>query len=191
MIEPPRLTLCPWTEADVPELIRVTNTPAVMEYLGGVRDLALFQAVFTRLQAHQAKNGLCFWFAERRGDGAVLGFCGLRMAKIEPINGEIEIGWRLREDIWGQGYAREGAMASLEWGWRNLSCKRIVASTVNRNSRSPGLMEWLGMHYVPEMDFDYPGFPHGHFCRPHVTYAISRPPPAKSPSSKLCLWIQC
>jgi hypothetical protein len=36
MIETPRLTLRPWVEDDVPEFIRVTNTPTVMEYIGGV-----------------------------------------------------------------------------------------------------------------------------------------------------------
>ena len=74
-----------------------------------------------------------------------------------------------------RGYAREGAMASLDWGWRNLSCKRITAITVDRNSRSRGLMERLGMKHAPDMDFDYPIFPPGHPCRPHVIYTIERP----------------
>ena len=76
------------------------------------------------------------------------------MGTVGPINGEVEIGWRLREDAWGQGYAHEGAMASLDWGWRNLSCKRIVATAVDRNNRSRGLMERLGMKRALDMDFD-------------------------------------
>jgi RimJ/RimL family protein N-acetyltransferase len=176
VIETPRLTLRPWVEDDVPEFVRVTNTPTVMEYLGGVLAPERFATYLARSQSSQADHGFCFWIAERRSDLALLGFCGLKIATVGPINGEIEIGWRLREDAWGQGYAREGAMASLDWAWRNLSCKQIVAITVNRNSRSRGLMERLGMNYVPDLDFDYPDFSLGHPCRPHVTYTIARPP---------------
>jgi RimJ/RimL family protein N-acetyltransferase len=175
MIETPRLTLRPWVEDDVPEFIRVTNTPAVMEYLGGVAPLERFARYLAGSQSSQAENGFCFWIAERRSDRALLGFCGLKKATISPIVGEIEIGWRLREDAWGQGYAREGALASLDWGWRNLSCKRIVATAVDRNNRSWGLMERLGMKRALDMDFDYPDYPQGHPCCPHVTYTIERP----------------
>jgi RimJ/RimL family protein N-acetyltransferase len=177
MIETPRLCLRPWVEADVPELMRVTNTPAVTEYLGGVVAPERFAEYLTRSQASQTDNGFCFWIAERRSDRAVLGFCGLKIANVGPINGEIEIGWRLREDAWGQGFAREGATACLDWAWRNLSCRRIVAYTVNQNNRSRGLMERVGMRHVPDMDFDHPEFPPGHPCRPHVTYTIVRPTP--------------
>jgi RimJ/RimL family protein N-acetyltransferase len=175
VIETPRLTLRPWVEDDVPEFIRVTNTPAVMEYLGGVMVPERFATFLARSQSSQKDDGFCLWIAERRSDQALLGFCGLRMGTVGPIDGEVEIGWRLREDAWGQGYAREGAMASLDWGWRNLKCNRIVAITADRNYRSRGLMQRLGMHHVPEMDFDYPDDPPKHLHRPYVTYAIERP----------------
>lgn len=174
MIETVRLILRPWTEADVPEFVRVTNTPAVMEYLGGVREPDLFGAALLRVQSSQAQNGFCFWIVERRSDKAMLGFCGLKIADVGPIAGEIEIGWRLREDAWGQGYAREAAAASLEWAWRNLSCARIVAYTAESNARSWGLMKRLGMHPLPELAFDHPELPHAHPLRRHIVYASAR-----------------
>jgi RimJ/RimL family protein N-acetyltransferase len=175
MIETQRLILRPWTEADVPEFVRVTNTPSVMQYLGGVQEPDIFLASCARAQVCQAQNGFCFWLVERRSDGALLGFCGLKIGNMGPIAGEIEIGWRLREDAWGQGYAREAATASLDWAWRNLSCARIVAVTVMENARSWSLMERLGMRRAPELDFDHPDFPPGHICRRHIAYAIARP----------------
>lgn len=175
MIETDRLILRPWRQEDVPEFVRVTNTPAVMEYLGGVQNPEAFQGSFERVTASQEKNGFCFWIVERRGDRALLGFCGLKVGNTPPIEGEIEIGWRLREDAWGQGYAREAAVATLDWAWRNQSCPRIVAITAAANTRSWGLMERLGMHRLRDMDFEHPDVPAGNKAKAHITYAIERP----------------
>ena len=178
MIETARLRLRPWLEADVAEFVRVTNTPEVMEYLNGVQDPEAFRGSCLRQQASQAENGFCFWIVERSSDGALLGFCGLKIANIGPISNEIEIGWRLRVDAWGQGYAHEAAAASLAFAWRNLSCPRVVAYTAAQNTRSRRLMERLGMERKPALDFEYTELPPENPLRPHVVYAIARPPDA-------------
>lgn len=157
------------------EFVRVTNTRAVMEFLGGVQEPDSFHAAFLRAQACQNENGHCFWIVERRSDAALLGFCGLKIGNVGSIVGEIEIGWRLREDVWGQGYAREAASACLEWAWNNLSCRRVVAVTVQRNERSWSLMERLGMHREVALDFDHPQFPQEHPLRRHIAYTVARP----------------
>jgi len=175
MIETERLILRPWREEDVAEFARVTNTPAVMEFLGGVRDPDEFRGSYERVTASQEQNGFCFWMVERRSDGALLGFCGLKVGNTPSIEGEIEIGWRLREDAWGQGYAREAAEATLEWAWQNLPCERVVAITAAGNKRSWGLMERLGMRRLHDLDFEHPDVPIGNPARAHITYAIDRP----------------
>jgi RimJ/RimL family protein N-acetyltransferase len=177
VIATPRLILRPWREADVPEFARVTNTPAVMEYLGGVKEPEAFQGGFLRAQASQEQNGFSFWIIERRNDGALLGFCGLKVCNVGPIVGDIEIGWRLREDAWGQGYAGEAAQASLDWAWQNLSCDRIVAITAEGNARSWRLMERLGMQRENGLEFDHPDIAPDSPLRRHITYAVKRPAP--------------
>jgi len=175
MIETERLILRPWREDDVAEFARVTNTPAVMEFLGGMKEPEAFRGSFERVTMSQETSGFCFWIVERRTDGALLGFCGLKVGNTPPIVDEIEIGWRLREDAWGKGYAREAAMATLAWAWRNLDCDRVVAITAAGNKRSWGLMERLGMHRLRDMDFEHPDVPAVDKAKPHITYAIERP----------------
>ena len=121
MIETSRLILRPWTEADLPEFIRISNTATVMEHLGGVAANEKFHAAFERSKASQREHGFCLWLMERRSDHALLGLCGLKMGTAGPIDGEIEIGWRIGEDFWGQGYALEAATASLDWAWTGLA----------------------------------------------------------------------
>jgi len=176
MIETERLTLRGWRDGDVDEFMRVTNTPAVMEYLGGVRERDYFEAAADRQRSVQETAGHCFWIVERQADRALLGFCGLKILGIGgEIANDIEIGWRLREDAWGRGYAREAAQASLAWGWANLDAARIVAITVQANQRSWGLMERLGMRRRADLDFAHPAFAPDHPLSAHITYSIERP----------------
>jgi RimJ/RimL family protein N-acetyltransferase len=169
------MLLRPWEEQDLPEFIRVTNTENVMRHLGGVMGPDYFQSVFERMRASQETEGFCFWLAERRADGALLGFCGFKRGSIGPITGELEIGWRFREDVWGQGYAREAAEASLDWVWETRSENEVYAITVPQNVKSRALMERLGMIRRMDLDFEHANYPVGHALRPHITYSIARP----------------
>jgi RimJ/RimL family protein N-acetyltransferase len=159
LIETERLILRGWREEDVEPFIRHTNTPAVMRWLGGVRDEGkVREMLLGTFPDWQREHGFTFWAVERRDDGALLGFCGLKLADDEGtrIKGLHEIGWRLREDAWGQGFAREAATASLDFAFGSAGAERVVALTVDGNRPSWGLMERLGMTRRPELDYEGP-----------------------------------
>lgn len=181
MIETARLTLRPWVEADVEPFAAMCADAAVMAHLGGPQDTAAARVAIERQQAAQAATGHCFWAIERRADAALLGFCGLRRGGHAgtPVPDELEIGWRLRRDAWGRGYACEAASASLAWGWTHTLRDRITAWTIPANRASWGLMIRLGMSPRPDLDFDHPLFPDGHPLRRHVTYVADRPAAAQ------------
>jgi len=153
--ETTRLVLRDWREADWGPFFEGTNTPAVMRWLGGVLDEPKRADVRRRLEDYAVRNGHTFWAVERRKDGAILGFCGLKRCN-EPGGpvGEMEAGWRLREDAWGKGYAKEAASASLGLAFTRFGVDRVIALTVRRNTASWGLMERLGMERRAELDFD-------------------------------------
>lgn len=160
-LETDRLILRDWREQDWPEFFRVTNTPAVMRWLGGVLDEDGIAKQRGRVEACQAANGHCFWAVERKSAkndkrGALLGFCGLKRADApgSTVAGALEIGWRFREDAWGQGYAKEAATASLDYAFDRLGAEEVVALTVEGNTGSWGLMERLGMRRRAELDYD-------------------------------------
>ena len=172
-----RLILRAWRETDRAPFAEMSADPEVMAHLGGPIDRAASDAIAERLGAEQAINGHCFWAVERLDDARFLGFCGLRIGGHAgtPVVGELEIGWRLARDAWGQGYAREAAEAALDWGWRNTAAPQIAAWTVPANAPSWGLMLRIGMVHRPELDFDHPRFAPGHpLCR-HVVYTAARP----------------
>ena len=67
--------------------------------------------------------------------------------------GMMEVGWRLREDAWGKGYAKEAAIASLDMAFSRFGAEEVIALTVAGNSPSWGLMDRLGMRRREDLDF--------------------------------------
>ena len=176
MIETERSVLRAWREEDVAPLLAICGDPVVMRHLGSVQDEAAVLAAMERQRASQARDGHCYWAAERKADGAMIGFCGLMVqAPTMPIAGQVDIGWRLARDAWGRGFAVEAARASLDWGWTNLDVPSVVAITVRANVRSWRLMERLGMTRCPDAAFDHPNLAHDDPLRPHIVYRINRP----------------
>jgi RimJ/RimL family protein N-acetyltransferase len=172
VIRTERLILRDWREEDVAPFIRHTNTETVMRWLGGVQtEEQVRDALENRLMRWQKERGFTFWAVERREDGVLLGFCGIKIGDSEgsPIEGLFEVGWRLREDAWGQGFAKEAAIASLDYAFETLGADRVVAITFPGNEPSWGLMERLGMIRRPELDYDDARFPE---LNPTIVYDI-------------------
>ena len=151
-----RLRLRTWDDDDVDEFIRHTNTPAVMRWLGGVWPREQQDAAYERVKGYERDFGHTFWIVERKSDDALLGFCGLKRVNSggAPNPGDFEIGWRLREDAWGHGYAKEAAIAAMDLAFSRYGAAFVVALTVNQNESSIGLMKRLGMTRRPDLDFD-------------------------------------
>lgn len=171
-----RLILRDWQgDNDWAEFFRVTNTPAVMEWLGGLLDEPGRARQRERVEQCAARNGFCFWAVERRQDAALLGFCGLKRADApgSTVTGMAEVGWRLREDAWGKGYAREAAQASLALAFERFGAEEVVALTVEGNAASWGLMRRLGMKR--REDLDYSDERYAPPFRDTIVYSIDRP----------------
>ncbi len=184
--ETERLRLRTWREADRAEFVRHLNTPAVMRWLGGVQDEATYQAAFDRIDGFQRDFGHTLWIVERKSDGALLGFCGLKRANSpggEHLHGEFEIGWRLREDAWGQGIAKEAAIASLDLAFGRYGASHVVALTVGGNVASRGLMERLGMTRRADLDYVDSRFPDPGELNPTIIYRIDA---ADWPAKRAC-----
>ena len=177
--ETERLVLRDWREEDWPRFWELTNTPAVMRWLGDEADEATKSGARERLEGYSRDHGHTFWVCERREDGGhlageMLGFCGLKRSNVEgeSVFGMMEVGWRLREDAWGRGYAKEAAIASLDLAFDRFGADEVVALTVAGNSPSWGLMERLGMTRREDLDFTDPRW--GPDLNPTIVYAITQ-----------------
>ncbi|MGH6746155.1 GNAT family N-acetyltransferase [Novosphingobium sp.] len=160
-LETDRLVLRNWQAGDMARFAEVTNTPGVMRWLGGVMDAERLAASEARMLGFHEAYGHTFWIVERLADGGglsgeMLGFCGLKKIDAPGASflGAFEIGWRLRSDAHGKGYAKEAALASLDAGFGTFGAEEIFAITVMGNEASWGLMRRLGMRRREDLDYD-------------------------------------
>ncbi len=172
MILTERLILRDRREADRAPLAAMRADPEVMRFLGPPRDQAAVDAEFDRYVA-LSSDDLHPWAIEQRADNAFLGTCGLNRVDhgVSPVNGAVEIGWKLARAAWGQGFAAEAAAAALASGFA-AGLPQIVAFTVAANTRSWRLMERLGMMRQADLDFDHPALAADDPLRPHIVYSI-------------------
>jgi ribosomal-protein-alanine N-acetyltransferase len=84
----------------------------------------------------------------------------------------VDIGWTLARDVWGHGYATEGAVVALNYAFDQLRLDEVVAHTTGGNERSRAVMHRLGMTHDPADDFDAPWYPPGHIRRRFVLYRL-------------------
>ena len=172
--ETERLILRDWQEGDRDAFFAIMNTPAVMEHLGGVQTPEQWAGAFDRLLSYQREDGHTFWIVVRKDGGTILGFCGLKRANAPGarFQGDMEIGWRLREDAWGQGFATEAATASLDLAFGRFAAPHVVAMTARGNLPSQAVMKRLGMIRREELDYIDVRFPVESEINPQIVWSI-------------------
>jgi RimJ/RimL family protein N-acetyltransferase len=169
-----RLVLRRWRESDRAAFHTLNSDPAVMATIGPVMSRAESDAFLNRIEARFDEQGFGLWCVEH--DGAAIGFTGFM---VPWFRDGVEIGWRIRSDHWGHGYAPEAARACLDHGFTpvddgGLGFDEVISFTAATNASSRRVMEKLGLRQDPGGDFDHPGVPVGDPLRPHVLYRIAR-----------------
>ena len=174
-LETPRLLLRRWRAADAGAFALMNADPEVMRHFPGPLDREASDALLARIAGDLDARGWGLWAVEERASGRLLGFTGLAPVTFAaPFAPAVEVGWRLRRESWGRGFATEAARASLRHGFGALGLDEIVSFTVPANARSRAVMERLGMTRDPAEDFDHPLLPAGHPLRRHVLYRLAR-----------------
>jgi len=121
-------------------------------------------------QREIGETGWGLWAVEVVGHFPFIGFVGIWQ---NVTLHAVEVGWRLDEPYWGQGYASEAARASLDYGFDVVGLDEIVSCTAVVNEPSRRVMERLGMTHDVSDDFEHPRVPARHELRPHVLYRMS------------------
>ena len=173
--ETERLILRRWLPRDRAPFAALNADPQVMRHFPAVLDRAESDGLIDRFEAGFEADGIGFAAAERRADGALLGMVGIGRVHGGPLDGVVEVGWRLATEHWGRGYATEAARRWLEHGFGPMALPEIVAFTVPANTASRAVMQRLGMVQDPSRAFEHPSLTEGHPMRPHVVYVLRRP----------------
>jgi RimJ/RimL family protein N-acetyltransferase len=141
-----RLSLRPLAVDDVDHLVALDADPEVMRFLtGGVPSTR--EEVDAAVRASLDHR----WRADTLAAGAFVGWFGLRPS----ADGEYELGYRLRRDAWGLGYATEASRALVDAAFGVLGARRVWAQTMAVNTSSRRVMERCGLRFVRSFHLEW------------------------------------
>ena len=106
---------------------------------------------------HWERHGFGMWLARERETGEMVGRGGLQYTYTAGLN-DVEAGWAIVPERWGQGLGTELACACVEVAFEHLDLLEIVAFTLPSNVPSRRVMEKAGFEY--ERDIVHAGLPH-------------------------------
>jgi RimJ/RimL family protein N-acetyltransferase len=153
----------------------------VMRHFRGTLTRNQSDAFAERIRGKLHHDGWGLWAVEVvAGDTvAFIGFVGLARPNFEAhFTPAVEVGWRLRRQSWGRGYAPEAAAAAIDFAFTTLGLPELVSLTTVGNANSRRVMDKLGMTYDPADDFENPTLAQGHPLRPSVVYRLRADSPA-------------
>jgi RimJ/RimL family protein N-acetyltransferase len=154
-----RLVLRRFTPDDVDLLVELDSDPQVMHYITGgqltSREEIATDFLPAFLDYYRRYDGFGFWAAVQRSTGEFLGWFHLRPAGDEGPD-EVELGYRLRREAWGHGYATEGSRALIDKAFADLGVRRVYAETMAVHAASRRVMESAGLRYVRTFHQDWP-----------------------------------
>ena len=162
-----RLRLRPLSVDDVDELVRLDADPEVRRYVDqpdAPSRANVERALPRRLARFGPTDEPVFWAAELKEGGSFIGWFHLRPVADHPA--WLDLGYRLRREVWGRGLASEGAAALVRRAFIQLGAERVVAHALEANTPSRRVLEKVGLR------------PHEHFLHrgelPAVAYNLHR-----------------
>lgn len=88
------------------------------------------------------------YFAFQKSNDEFMGWFCLRPGHDQPENFDlIEIGYRLKQKFWGQGYATEGALALRELAFIEYKTPKVFAIAMLANKGSSNVMKKIGLKF--------------------------------------------
>ncbi|MEN6520783.1 MAG: GNAT family N-acetyltransferase [Armatimonadota bacterium] len=172
--ETQRLVFRDWAEQDLAEFQKMNKDPEVMKYFPKVLSDDETEAFYNRIIDEFKTAGYGLYAVETKHDVRFIGYIGFHKAAFEAdFTPCIEIGWRLKREAWGNGYATEGAKACLAYGIPRFGFDRIYSFTAKINLRSENVMKKIEMRKVSE--FSHPSLDADNPLSGHVLYMLESP----------------
>lgn len=153
LLETERLYLRDWVPDDWKRYKPLATDPRVLKYIGHGEpstDERIKRFVCGGIEKAKTR-GWILWPVIHREDAELIGFCGFG----DGFPPDVEMGWRLRPEYWGQGLATEIARAVMDYGWQRFRFDRLVSVIHPENKASIRVAEKLGM--APETTFVHQG----------------------------------
>lgn len=153
-----RIGFSEWCQNDIELAKLLWGNPEVTKYIctsGEFNDIDIANRLNTEI-LNKSMYGVQYWPIFELVTTDLIGCCGLRPHKTD----EYEIGFHLRPEYWGQGYATEAAKAIINYAFSALKAKKLFAGHNPNNTVSQKVLNKLGFYYVGDEFYEPTGLFH-------------------------------
>jgi [ribosomal protein S5]-alanine N-acetyltransferase len=144
ILETSRLRLREFTPQDADALADVLGDPVAMQYYPAAFDRKGVEEWIAQNLERYRRDGHSLWAMLLKGSGELIGDCGCALQEVEGKN-EVEIGYHVRRDLWGKGYATEAARACMDYAFTTLRAGRVISMIRPENAPSRRVAEKNGL----------------------------------------------
>ncbi|WP_083669750.1 GNAT family N-acetyltransferase [Viridibacillus sp. FSL H8-0123] len=146
-VESERLLFRPYTDDDFDFLMSLLTDPEMVRFIGNGETRNIYGGknfLSWIYSTYKFGDNLGLLLLVRKEDNVLIGHAGLVPQVIEN-EVEIEIGYWIARDYWGQGYATEAAIALWKYGKEHLNKQRFIALIQPENVVSQKVAKNIGM----------------------------------------------
>jgi RimJ/RimL family protein N-acetyltransferase len=141
-----RLAFRQMTADDLDDMAALLGDPDVMRYCPSPKDRNEALDWINWNQRLYQQEGFGLWLVTLQTTGEFVGDCGLTPQEIEGTT-HIEVGYHVRADLQGHGYATEAATACRDHARDALRLKRLIAITHPDNVPSQRVAQKIGLSH--------------------------------------------
>jgi [ribosomal protein S5]-alanine N-acetyltransferase len=144
ILETSRLSLREFTMNDVEAMEAVLGDPVTMQYYPAAFDREGVESWIEKNLARYQRDGHSLWAMLLKDTDELIGDCGCALQEVEGRN-EVDVGYHVRRDLWGKGYATEAARACMGYAFGKLGAKRVISMIRPENVPSRRVAEKNGL----------------------------------------------
>lgn len=162
ILETERLRLREFIPEDAGALAAVLGDPVAMQYYPAAFDRQGVENWIEKNRERYRCDGFGLWAMLLRQSGELIGDCGCALQEVEGRR-EIEVGYHVRRDLWGRGYATEAARACMRYAFQKLGAQRVISIIRPENLPSRRVAGKNGL--VCEKVVFWRGYDHGIYVK--------------------------
>jgi len=152
-LETKRLKLEKFQVGDEKLLFDLDSNPNILKFVGGERaSIEIYrETIKNYLDFYSLEKDCGFFKVFYKDTNEFIGWYHLRPQQDKPDDFSLlELGYRLKEEYWGQGLATEGSEALLKKAFTDLHVNAVSAMAYHENKASFRIMDKIGMSFKNE-----------------------------------------
>lgn len=159
IFETSRLILRELNIQDATEMFLLDSNPEVHRYLGNkpIKTIEESLKIIEFVQAQYKNYGIGRWAVIHKETNEFIGWSGIKYnpTTTNGVSNYYDLGYRFRQEFWGNGYALESAKACLKFGFDILQLPALYAAAHQSNIASNKILNKIGFKNIGNFMYEH------------------------------------